>query len=411
MAQLLDKFQEIYTTVRMNRLRTALTGFSVAWGIFMLILLLGSGTGIENGVKNEFRNIATNSIMIHQGQTSKPFKGLPPGRRIEFTTGDYEAIKTGLPGVEHITARYYLWNNNLITYRNEYGAFNIIAFHSDHRWLERTILVEGRLINALDFQKARKVATIGTLIKEQLFKSRSPVGEFININGVPFQVIGVHSDDGWQTHLRLVYIPISTAQKVFGGGQKIHALMFSTGNASVAEGRAMEREVRKTLAQRHRFAPGDPKALRIFNAVESFNKLMGLFNGIRIFIWIIGIGTIVAGIVGISNIMLISVRERTREIGIRKALGATPRSIIGMILTEAVLITSVSGYLGLVAGVAVIEMVSGNLPAVELFQNPEVDFSVAIGALFLLVMAGMIAGFVPARKAAGILPVVALRDE
>ncbi len=411
MLHFVDRFQEIYSTIQKNRLRTALTGFSVAWGIFMLILLLGSGTGIENGVKNEFRNVATNSIWVHPGQTSKPFKGLQPGRKIEFTNTDYDEIKTNLEGIEHITARYYLWNTNLITYKKEYGAFNIIAFHPDHKFLENTILKEGRLINELDISRARKVATIGTLVKEQLFKAEPAVGKFITINGVPFKVVGVHFDEGREMHLRLIYLPVSTAQKVFGGGNKIHAIMLTVGNASVDQGRAMEQAVRTKMALRHNFSPDDPKALRVFNTVERFQKFVNLFSGIRIFIWIIGIGTIIAGIVGISNIMLISVKERTREIGIRKALGAPPASIVSLILSESVLITAVSGYIGLVAGVAVIELASTYLPKLDLFQHPEVDFRVAIGALVLLVISGMIAGFVPARRAASILPVEALKEE
>ena len=411
MLHFIDRFQEIYSTIQKNRLRTALTGFSVAWGIFMLILLLGSGTGIENGIINEFRNVATNSIWVHPGQTSKPYKGLQPGRQIEFTNADYDEIKTNLEGVEHITARYYLWNTNLITYKKEYGAFNIIAFHPDHKYLENTILIEGRLINAFDVSRARKVATIGTLVKEQLFKDEPVVGKFITINGVPFKVIGVHYDEGREEHLRLIYMPVSTAQKVFGGGSRIHGYMFTIGNASVSQGRATEKSVRSKMALRHTFSPDDPKALRIFNTVERFQKFVNLFSGIRIFIWVIGIGTIIAGIVGISNIMLISVKERTREIGIRKALGATPGSIVSLILFEALLIMVVSGYMGLVAGVAVIELASVYLPELDLFQHPEVDFRVAVGALLLLLISGMIAGFFPARRAAGILPVEALRDE
>jgi putative ABC transport system permease protein len=187
--------------------------------------------------------------------------------------------------------------------------------------------------------------------------------------------------------------------------------MFSIGNATLMQGRAMERALREKMAVRHKFAVDDQKALRIFNTVERYQKFMNLFSGIRIFIWIIGCGTIIAGVVGISNIMLISVKERTREIGIRKALGATPKSIISLILMESVIITSVAGYIGLISGVALVELAASHLPAVELFQHPEVDFDVAVGALALLIIAGMIAGFVPARKAAVILPVAALRDE
>ena len=407
----LDILQEVYNTVRKNKLRTLLTGFSVSWGIFMLILLLGSGTGIENGVKAEFKNVATNSIWVHRGQTSKPFKGLQPGRRIQFTNDDYEIVKSSIQGIEHITARYYLWNDNIVTYKKEYGAFNIVACHPDHHHLEKTILSEGRLINELDIKQVRKVATIGTLAKEQLFKNESAIGKYVRVNGVPFKIVGVHFDEGSERPLRWLYLPLTTVQKVFGGGNRIHALMFTAGRATLDEGLKMERQVRETLAARHKFDIVDEKALRIWNSLKQYQKFMNLFSSIRIFIWVIGIGTIIAGIVGVSNIMLISVKERTRELGIRKALGATPSSIISLVLLESVLITSLAGYIGLVTGVVVVELVSSHVPAVELFQNPRVDFKAAIGAVFLLVSAGLFAGFVPARKAANVLPVEALRNE
>lgn len=407
----IDKLQEIYNTISKNKLRTFLTGFSVSWGIFMLILLLGSGTGIENGVKAEFKNIATNSIWVRSGQTSKPYKGLQPGRHIKFTNDDYEKIKSSLRGIEHITARFYLWDNNLVTYKKEYGTFNIVAGHPADRYLEKTILAEGRLINEIDVEQFRKVVTIGTLVQEQLFRNESALGKYININGVAFKVVGVHFDEGSERPLRWLYLPISTVQKVFGGGNRIHSLMFTAGEATMKEGLKMEQQVRESLATQHNFDIDDEKALRIWNSLKRYQKFVNLFSSIRIFIWLIAVGTIIAGIVGVSNIMLISVKERTRELGIRKALGATPSSIINLILTEAVLITSFSGYIGLVAGVAIVELASSHLPAVELFQNPQVDFKAAIGAVILLVLAGLMAGFIPARKAANILPVEALRNE
>lgn len=405
----LDKFQEIYSTIRKNKLRTFLTGFSVAWGIFMLIILLGSGTGLEKGVNNLFKD-ATNSIWVRQGQTSIPYKGFQPGRRIQFTDTDYEDIKTTVKGIEHITARFYRWGNNKISYKNEYGAFNIISCHPAHQYLENTIIVKGRHLNQIDIDQFRKVAVIGTEVEEILFKDESSVGKYININGIPFQVAGVFSDSEERV-LDLLYLPISTAQKVFNGSNRIHMLAFTTGEASVRESLAMEDQVRRKLAARHNFSVEDEKAINIWNNVKFYQKFMNLFAGIRIFVWIIGIGTIVAGIVGVSNIMLIAVKERTKEIGIRKALGATPLSIVVLILTEAIIITSVSGYIGLVSGVAVIELVSQYLPQTEFFQNPEVNFGAAIGAVVLLVLAGSLAGLIPARRAVNIKPVEALLEE
>jgi putative ABC transport system permease protein len=405
----IDKLQEIYTTVRMNKLRTCLTAFSVAWGIFMLIILLGSGTGLEKGVKNLFKD-ATNSIWVRQGQTSIPYKGFQPGRRIKFTDTDYEDVKTTIKGIEHITARYYRWGNNKITYKNEYGAFNIISCHPAHQYLENTIIVKGRHLNQIDIDQFRKVAVIGTEVEEILFKDESPLGKYININGIPFQVVGVFSDKEERV-LDLLYLPISTAQMIFNDSNRIHMFAFTTGDASVKESLVMEDQVRRKLAARHNFSVEDEKAVNIWNNVKFYQKFINLFAGIRIFVWVIGIGTIVAGIVGVSNIMLIAVKERTKEIGIRKALGATPLSIVVLILTEAIIITSISGYFGLVTGVTVIELVSQYLPQTEFFQNPEVNFQAAIGAVVLLVIAGSLAGLIPARRAASIKPVEALLEE
>ena len=407
----LDLFQEIFATIRTNRLRTFLTGFSVAWGIFMLILLLGSGTGIQNGIRHEFKGVATNSIWIHQGQTSKPYRGLQTGRRIKFVNADYEEIKTAVPGVEHITARYYYNWNNTVSYKETSGVFSIIGCHPDHRHIKKTILMQGRNLNDNDLHEYRKVAYIGVQVREQLFNNESPVGKHISINGVLFKVIGVFDDERSQRAQRILYLPITTAQKIYNGRNRIHSVMFTVGEATVQESKDIQETVRRKMAVRHHFDPKDEKALRIWDSVEEFQKFMALFRNIRIFIWLIGIGTIFAGIVGISNIMLIAVKERTKEIGIRKALGATPWSIISLVLTESVLITTVSGYIGLVLGVGTIELAAGNLPALDLFRNPEVDLTVALGALALLVLSGLVAGFFPARRAAGIQPVEALRDE
>ncbi|MBT8374400.1 MAG: ABC transporter permease [Deltaproteobacteria bacterium] len=405
----LDKFQEIFSTIRKNRLRTFLTGFAVAWGIFMLIILLGSGTGLEKGVKSLFKD-ATNSVWVRRGMTSLPHKGLQPGRSIQFTNADYEDVKTTVTGVEHITARFYRWGNNKITYKNESGAFNILSCHPAHQYLENTIMVKGRHINQIDISQFRKVAIIGTEVEKILFKKDSSLDKYININSIPFKVVGVFSDEE-ERNVSLIYLPISTAQKVFNGSNRIHMFAFTVSDVSVKESLVMEDQVRKQLAIRHNFSIEDEKAVNIWNNVKFYQKFINLFKGIRVFIWIIGIGTIVAGIVGVGNIMLIAVKERTKEIGIRKALGATPFSIVTLILTEAVVITSISGYIGLVTGVAAIELAAKYLPQTDFFQNPEVNFQAAIGAIILLVIAGSLAGLIPARRAANIKPVEALLEE
>lgn len=407
----LDKFQEITSHIKENKLRTLLTCFSVSWGIFMLVLLLGSGNGLENGVKKEFERDATNSIQINPGQTSLPFRGLKQGRRIQFVNKDYQLTKSSVSGLEYITARYYLWSGNTIRYKKEEGSFNIIAIHPQHRIIERSVPVKGRLINDLDLKADRKVANLGKELERILFKSESSIGKYIQINGVAFQVVGTFSDVGDERNERRLYIPITAAQKVFGGGNRIHNIIFTLKNLNVKESKAVEKKLQQDMALRHRFDPQDKRALFFRNNLETFQKFMTLFSNIRVFIWIIGIGSIIAGVVGVSNIMLIVVKERTKEIGVRKALGATPASIIELILTESILLTSVSGYIGLIFGVIALEALSHLIKGVDYFSNPEVDLTVAGGAIILLIAAGSLAGYFPARRAASIKPVEALRDE
>jgi putative ABC transport system permease protein len=407
----LDTWQEILETVRKNKLRTMLTGFSVAWGILMLVVLLGSGRGLTHGVEYGFRDDATNSIWIRSGQTSLPYKGLRPGRTVQFTNQDYAAIKDGVQGIDHITSRFFIRGNLTVAYGSETSSYNVRSVHPDHQFLEKTIIAEGRFLNDTDIREFRKVAVIGDKVQAQLFKGRPPLGEYIRVNGIPFRVVGVFRDEGNENEREVIYLPISTAQRTFNGANRIGMVMMTVGDATVDESRAIAKDLRNRIAASHDFDPEDPRAATIFNSVVEFQKYISLMGGIRLFVWVIGVGTLLAGVVGVSNIMMIAVRERTKEIGIRKALGARPWSVMSMVLQEAVLVTSVAGYFGLVAGVALLELMSRGLTSSEYFRNPEVDFRVAISATLLLVAAGAAAGFFPARRAAAIRPVEALRDE
>jgi putative ABC transport system permease protein len=406
----LDKWQEIYSTINKNKLRTFLTGFSVAWGIFMLIILLGSGYGLENGVQKEFKGDAENTLWVNQGTTSISYKGYKPGRFIEFGNKDYEQIKK-VEDVEFISGNFRIWQNNTLSYKNEYGAFDIFCTHPDYGEVEKLIPVKGRFLNQVDMIECRKVTAIGNLVEKALFKGEDPIGKYIHVTGIPFKVIGVFEDPGGDRDVSRIYIPLSTGQMVFNRLNEIGTIAMTVGNASVDRSNEMTEEIRKDLAQRHHFDPADQRAVFIWNNVENYMKFMTLFANIRLFIWVIGIGTIIAGIVGVSNIMMIVVKERTKEIGIRKSMGATPGSIISLIMLESILITSFAGYLGLVLGVGLLEIVSKNLPDTDYFSKPEVNINVALGATLILIIAGAIAGFVPARKAAAVRPVVALRDE
>ena len=407
----MDTFQEILDTIRSNRLRATLTGFSVAWGIYMLIVLLGSGQGLQNGIAWQFRDDAINSIWVWPGQTSMPYKGYQPGRRVQLTNDDREAVRNGIEDVDQITSRFFIPGTLRVRYREETGSFDVRSVHPAHQYVENTIMTAGRYLNDLDIRDYRKVAVIGQKVREALFKDKPAIGERIEINGVSFLVIGEFRDDGGENEMQKIYLPISTAQKAFGGGNRIGAMMMTTGQAPLPRTAAMTKELRDRLASRHEFSAEDERALNVRNNNEEFDRFLKLMSAIRAFVWVVGAGTILAGIVGVSNIMMISVRERTREIGVRKALGATPWSIVSMVLQESVLITAVAGYLGLVAGVATLETVSRFIPKDSFFINPEVNLAVGIQATVVLILAGAAAGFIPARRAAAVRPVEALRNE
>lgn len=407
----LDKWQEIYSTINKNKLRTFLTGFSVAWGIFMLIILLGSGYGLENGVRKEFEGDAENTIWVNQGVTSISYKGYKPGRFIEFKNEDYEQIKK-VKDVETISGRFNIWENKVLSYGNEYGTFEIMCTHPGYGTVENLTPSKGRFLNESDISERRKVTAIGKTVDEALFKGKNPIGEYIKVAGIPFKVVGVFEDPGGDRDISRIYIPISTAQMVFNRGEEVGTISMTVGDASVERSKEMVEQIKKDLSQRHHFDPEDQRAVFVWNNVENYMKFMTLFANIRLFIWIIGIGTIIAGIVGVSNIMMIVVKERTKEIGIRKSMGATPGSIISLVLQESILITAFAGYIGLVLGVGLLEVVAKSLPADSgYFANPEININVAVGATLILVVAGALAGFVPARKAASVKPVVALKDE
>jgi putative ABC transport system permease protein len=385
----------------------------VAWGIFMLVVLLGSGKGLENGVAQQFQGGATNGIWITSGVTSMKYKGLQNGRNIKFTNEDYNVLNTTIKGHDHISARLFL-GNNLTSYKNNYGSFFISPCHPDYGYIKEIEMIQGRFVNNIDIRDFRKVAVIGEKVKAALFKGTDTVamGKYITINGVLFKVVGVFRDFSRNDNeQRRIYIPISSAQRIFNGNNVIQQIAFTTGTATPVQATAMVENTKSLLSRRHTFDPNDKSAIEIWNKNEDVQRFTALFSGIRLFIWIIGIGTIIAGVVGVSNIMMIVVKERTNEIGVRKAIGATPSSIIGLILQEAIVITGFSGYIGLVLGIGLLELVSSKMPATDFFKNPEADFSIAVGATILLIIAGAIAGLVPAMKAANVRPVDALRDE
>ncbi len=408
---IIDRWEEIFSTIRKNKLRTFLTGFSVAWGIFMLIILLGSGQGLENGVRDQFESSAVNTLWVWGGETTMAYKGLKPGRDIMFENPDYNDLRTNIRGIEYMAGRSFVWGDNTVSYKNEYGNFDIRSVHPDYGVIEKVKIHEGRFINPFDVEDYQKVTVIGTEVRDALFKEKPAMGEYINIKGIPFKVVGIFTDeDGRRGNQRTVYIPITTGQRVFMGRERVQTMAITVASRDVEDSKRMEDEVRTRLAQRLRFDKGDEQAMFIWNGVQEFKQFMDLFAAIRLFVWVIGIMTIIAGIVGVSNIMMIAVKERTKEIGIRKSMGATPLSIILLIMQEAIFITGLAGYIGLVMGVGILELINPHIQT-EFFRNPEVNLKVAISATIVLIVAGMLAGFFPARRAARVKPVEALRDE
>lgn len=407
----LDKWQEIFSTISKNKLRTFLTGFSVAWGIFMLIILLGAGQGLQHGTENQFKGDAINSIWISPGKTSIPYKGFQPGRFVKLSNDDLADLDLHLVNVENLSARKYMSGSSVINYGNKTGSFGILGCLPGEKESEQLQMIEGRFIDALDQAEGRKVACLGRDMKIELFGEASPIGEYININGIPFRVIGYYMDEGGDRDVRRAWIPLKTHQRVFGEVNRIDRMAMTTGDADIEEASAIVEEIRQRLSQRLQFDPADQKAIFIRNRAEFYQRFVDLFAGIRIFIWAIGFGTILAGIVGVSNIMMIVVKERTKEIGIRKAIGASSASIVALIMQESIFITTVAGYIGLTLGVLCLEWTGNFVKGNDYFSNPEVDLQVAISATIVLIVAGSLAGLIPAMRAARIQPVIALREE
>ncbi len=403
-----DKWEEIFTSIRRHKMRTALTALGVFWGIFMLVILLGAGQGLQNGVEYQFRDDATNSIWLRRGTTSKEYRGLPKGRRIEFTNEEYDFLVENFADIEHITGRYYLSGDRIVAYGDQSFSYPIRSVHPGHLHIENTLIQDGRYLNQQDLDEYRKVAVIGRKVKDDLFGGEGdPIGREISIGGIVYKVVGWYEDTGGDNEMRIIYLPITTAQKVYAGTERIHQLMFSTGDMPLEEMQDLEGKVRRMLAVRLGFDPSDRRALYINNRAEDYQQVQSLFFAIKAFVWFVGIGTLLAGVIGVSNIMLIIVKDRTKEIGIRKAMGATPRSIISMVLQEAVFLTALAGYGGMLAGIAVLY----GLGSLELdyFRHPQVNIWVAMAAIAVLMLAGALAGLMPAIQAARINPVVAMQ--
>lgn len=411
----IERWQEIFETLSKNRLRTFLTGLSVASGIFILVILLGFSSGIQNGVTSEFQQDATNLISVWTGVTTKEHKGLNPGRYIQLKNEDFNSVSRKYEDqIEHQSAFYTIWGG-LANYKNESGSYRIQGIMPGNQFIENADIIQGRFINESDVAGSKKIAVIGNKVKNDLFKDEDPMDKYISLYGINFKVVGVFMDPGGERDESKVFLPITTAQIAFNGADNIRNMMYTIKMADNFE-QAVENSQKISLAieneikQRHTVAPDDVSAVRVFNTLEEAKKIYSLVDTIKAVFWFVGIGTIIAGVVGVGNIMLIIVKERTKEIGIRKALGAQPWSIIGMILQESVFVTMFAGLFGLIMGLALLELV-GPLIESDFIKYPQVDFNTALTTVIILVVAGALAGFIPAYRAAQIKPIIALRDE
>ncbi|MCB0571040.1 MAG: ABC transporter permease [Phaeodactylibacter sp.] len=412
-----DRWQEIFHSIRQHRLRAILTAFGVFWGIFMLAILMGAGSGLENAVFANF-DIAKNAVFVWTQRTSVPYQGLQPGRFIQLKNSDIDAIREQVPELGAISPILQVPGSFTIEYGTESASFPVNGDYPTFLAVKPLVIERGRFINNTDIRDKRKIAVIGLRVQEVLFKDGSdPIGQYIEIKGVPFRVVGTfrsraRGEEGTQD-LQMIHIPATAAQQAFNRAGEID--FFACIPKPGVPAAVVQAKVSALLKQRHTIAPEDERALGTANVEQEYKEVQNLFLGIRGFSWLVAIGTIIAGMVGVGNIMMIIVKERTKEIGIRKSLGATPGSIIGMIMQEALVITGLAGYTGLAVGCAVVAGINYAVTNFglesEFFYNPQINFRTALAAIVVLSLSGVLAGLIPGMRAASVNPVVALREE
>ena len=406
-----DTWIEIFDTIRKNKLRTFLSSFTIALGIFIFVILFGFGNGLENTFEKFFNDDSINTIFVFPGVTDKPFKGYESGRKIEFDNSDLQDITSYFDYyIENITPRIY--TNSIVKYKENANNYSILAVSPAHRLNEMTIMMKGRYLNENDIQNNRYYAVIGRLVEQDLFKKEPAIGKYIHAGGRTWKIIGVFQDDGGDREERRIYIPYTSLQRLQKNNNKIDEIIISykpeIGYTGAID---FEKKLKKFMKNKKDIDPRDRGGIYIRNIADNLKDNQKFASVLQLIISFIGIGTLIAGIIGISNIMVFVVKERTKEIGIRKAIGASPKSIIFIILQEAIFITTFSGYCGLIMGIATLNIIGDTLEKDYFITNPYVDLSTAIAATIILILFGALAGYIPARKAAKIKPIIALRDD
>jgi len=420
----IDRWNEIWNALAKNKVRSLLTAFGVFWGIFMLIVMAGAGKGLENGIVEGISKFATNSAFFWSERTSEPYKGFKRGRTWNMEAEDLIALRNNVPEIEYITPKNFggrFGSGSNVIRGKKNGSFNVKGDYPDYVKIDPCTVLKGRWINEMDIRDKRKVCVIGEKVFEQMFDPKeNPLGQYLKISGVYYQVVGLIKPE---TRINIngrteesISLPFTTMLQTYNMGNQVHFLAITAKKGIPVS--VVEEKVKDFIKKKHSIAPTDVTALNSVNIEKEFKQMSGLFLGIQILTWIVGVGTLLAGVIGVSNIMLVIIKERTKEIGVQRAIGATPRTIISQIMLESVVLTTVAGYIGLSLGVGLLELVSKVLESSAgksddnvFFTHPEVSLTVAVSALMVLIVAGLFAGMIPATRAIKIKPIDALREE
>jgi putative ABC transport system permease protein len=412
----INRWQEIWFTITHNKSRSFLTAFGVFWGMFMLVVMVGAGVALQRGMTANIEGFATNSCFFWTESTTEPFKGFKKGRNWNIVNEDLPILIRKVPELQYMAPVLFGGNSaNNTSRKDKSGTFNIKGNYPSYNKIVESKMIFGRYINDIDMTERRKVCVIGERVYEVLFaKAENPVGKNIQVNGIYFQVIGVARNKstvniGGKAEESVV-LPFSTMQQAFNQGNKVHFIA-----ATALPGikvKVIQDKISEVLKSQHDIAPTDKAAMTAMNIEDQFTMFLYLGLGIGFLIWFVGMGTLIAGGIGVSNIMLVTVRERTKEIGIRRALGATPRNIITQILTESIVLTIIAGISGLMLGVGLLQLVGYALSqGDQFFKDPQISFTVGVAAFFILLVIGTLAGFIPANRAMSIKPIEAIREE
>ena len=416
-----DGLKEIWQTITRNKTRSLLTAFGVFWGIFLLVILSSTGNGFEKGLMMQVEGVTPNTGFFFVNQTSEPYKGYQKGRAWTMQLADIVAIKETFPCITAISPEASLWSSEdkNVVYSSRSGSFSVKGVMPEYNDIQRSKILKGRYINDTDIAANRKVCLLGKKVYETMFeKGEGPLGKMVKVNGIYFQVVGVVRSYTEDVNINgtideSVILPFTTMQQVYALGDKIYFFaMVADDDTPISE---IEEDIKHFIKERHDIAPNDDDAFNSFNLSEIFKAFKGLFFGIHILIWIVGLGTLMSGIIGVSNIMLVTVKERTREIGVRRALGAKPKNIISQVLSESLLLTTLAGLVGLCIGVgvmAIVAMITSNMPSDNaMFQDPNIGFGAAVAATVIVIISGLLAGVLPAWRAIQIKAIDAIREE